>query len=85
MDPLEEVLTKPQHPYTRAMLAAVPVPDPRHRRTEPPPSGEIPNPINPPPGCAFHPRCLNARQGVCDNENPHTSAIAFGRGTSSPG
>jgi peptide/nickel transport system ATP-binding protein len=68
--PLEEVFTNPQHPYTRALLAAVPVPDPRHRRTEPLPAGEIPNPINPPPGCAFHPRCPIAREGVCDTENP---------------
>ena len=54
---LREVFTNPQHPYTRALLSAVPVPDPRHRRTEPLPKGEIPNPINPPAGCHYHPRC----------------------------
>jgi peptide/nickel transport system ATP-binding protein len=67
---LREVFTNPQHPYTRALLSAVPVPDPRHRRTEPLPQGEIPNPINPPSGCHFHPRCPIAREGVCDIERP---------------
>ncbi|MCB2222629.1 MAG: ABC transporter ATP-binding protein [Actinobacteria bacterium] len=68
--PLQEVFENPQHPYTRALLSAVPVPDPRHRRTEPLPTGEIPNPINPPPGCNFHPRCPIAAAGVCDGELP---------------
>jgi peptide/nickel transport system ATP-binding protein len=67
---LREVFTNPQHPYTRALLAAVPVPDPRHRRTEPLPQGEIPNPIHPPTGCHFHPRCSIAQEGVCDVERP---------------
>lgn len=67
---LREVFTNPQHPYTRALLSAVPVPDPRHRRTEPLPQGEIPNPINPPKGCHFHPRCPIAQEGVCDVERP---------------
>ena len=68
--PLKEVFENPQHPYTKALLSAVPVPDPRHRRTEPLPTGEIPNPINPPSGCNFHPRCPIAAMGVCDGENP---------------
>ena len=67
---LREVFTNPQHPYTRALLSAVPVPDPRHRRTEPLPKGEIPNPINPPTGCHYHPRCPIAQQGICDVEVP---------------
>jgi peptide/nickel transport system ATP-binding protein len=57
LGPLEEVYQNSGHPYTRALLEAVPVPDPRHRRTEPMPAGEIPNAINPPSGCRFHPRC----------------------------
>ncbi|MFZ0493539.1 MAG: ABC transporter ATP-binding protein [Acidimicrobiia bacterium] len=68
--PLEAVYTNAQHPYTRALLDAVPVPDPRHRRTEPLPAGEIPNPINPPPGCNFHPRCPIAQAGICDGIEP---------------
>ncbi len=57
MGPLAEVYRHPAHPYTRALLEAVPVPDPLHRRKEPMPAGEIPSAINPPSGCRFHPRC----------------------------
>jgi len=67
--PLREVYASPLHPYTRALLLAVPVPDPHRRRTEPMPEGEIPNPINPPRGCRFHPRCP-AAEAVCAEEMP---------------
>jgi peptide/nickel transport system ATP-binding protein len=66
---LEQVYRNPQHPYTQALLAAVPVPDPHARRTAPMPKGEIPNPINPPPGCRFHPRCHAARD-ICSVKEP---------------
>lgn len=72
---IHEVFTNPQHPYTRALLAAIPVPDPKHRRHEPLPRGEIPNPINPPPGCRFHPRCPIAVQGICDIEEPELRGV----------
>lgn len=52
-----EVLANPKHPYTRALLSVVPVPNPRQRRKHEILQGEIPNPINIPPGCRFHPRC----------------------------
>ncbi|MGA7269765.1 MAG: ABC transporter ATP-binding protein [Acidimicrobiia bacterium] len=68
--PLADVYGSPLHPYTEALLEAVPVPDPRHRRTQPMPAGEIPSAINPPPGCSFHPRCPLAVEGVCDVELP---------------
>jgi peptide/nickel transport system ATP-binding protein len=55
--PVNEVYKNATHPYTRALLKAVPVPDPVHRRSEPMPVGEIPSAINPPSGCRFHPRC----------------------------
>jgi peptide/nickel transport system ATP-binding protein len=55
-----DVLTNPQHPYTRALLSVVPVPNPRQRRKREILQGEIPNPINIPPGCRFHPRCPDA-------------------------
>ncbi|MGA2820839.1 MAG: ABC transporter ATP-binding protein [Anaerolineales bacterium] len=67
--PLNAVYEHYAHPYTRALLEAVPVPDPRHRRTEPMPSGEIPSAINPPSGCHFHPRCPIAREN-CSVEEP---------------
>jgi oligopeptide/dipeptide ABC transporter ATP-binding protein len=52
--------TSPRHPYTEALLRAVPIPDP-HRSVEPfAMEGDVPNPIEPPPGCAFHPRCVYA-------------------------
>lgn len=66
--PLAEVYEHSGHPYTRALLEAVPVPDPRHRRTEPMPSGEIPSAINPPSGCRFHPRCPIARENCAVDE-----------------
>lgn len=58
--PLNEVFKNPVHPYTRSLLAAVPVPDPKYRRIHPIPKGEIPDAINPPSGCRFHPRCQHA-------------------------
>ena len=52
-----EVLEKPQHPYTKALLSVIPVPNPRLRRERIILKGETPNPIDGPPGCRFHPRC----------------------------
>jgi peptide/nickel transport system ATP-binding protein len=66
---LKEVYSYPLHPYTQALMAAVPVPDPHKRRNKPMPSGEIPNPINPPSGCRFHPRCPIAQE-ACSREEP---------------
>jgi peptide/nickel transport system ATP-binding protein len=74
LGPLEEVYHHALHPYTEALLAAVPVPDPRFRRTTPMPRGEIPNPINPPSGCPFHPRCPIA-EPVCSQEVPRLAAV----------
>jgi len=53
----EAIVNSPLHPYTRALIAAVPVPDPSSKRTGNIISGEIPSPIDPPPGCHFHTRC----------------------------
>jgi len=67
---VQEVYQRPMHPYTKALLAAIPVPNPRKRRTEVMPAGEIPNPINPPPGCRFHPRCPIAQPDCAVDEPP---------------
>lgn len=53
----EAIFSSPQHPYTRALLAATPVADPRHKKERIILSGELPSPFDPPTGCAFHPRC----------------------------
>ncbi len=58
--PTEQVFAKPAHPYTRALLKAVPVADPEARHVSEPVRGEAPSPIAPPPGCPFHPRCAFA-------------------------
>lgn len=67
--PAESFSISPRHPYTAVLLRAVPMPDP-HRKTEPfPMESDVPSPIDPPPGCAFHPRCLHAF-GRCRIERP---------------
>jgi oligopeptide/dipeptide ABC transporter ATP-binding protein len=65
------IFTNPQHPYTEALLSAVPLPDPRtrHGKRRVVLSGEIPSPINPPSGCVFHTRCPRARER-CRVERP---------------
>ncbi len=66
--PAEEVFTRPRHPYTRLLLETIPdVEKPNRERR--PMSGEVPSPINPPPGCAFHPRCAIAAT-ICRSERP---------------
>ncbi len=74
---LRDIYTRPLHPYTQALLAAVPVPNPHERRTEPMPEGEIPNPINPPSGCRFHPRCPIAKQ-ECEEVEPELRELKPG-------
>jgi len=65
---------RPLHPYTEALLAAVPVPDPDAKRTTRIVQGDVPSPINPPAGCAFHPRCPYA-MARCKEEPPRLQAI----------
>lgn len=57
--PTESIFSNPKHPYTRALLQAIPIPDPRKRHERTLPLGEVPDAINPPAGCRFHPRCLS--------------------------
>ncbi|HEY3892158.1 MAG TPA: dipeptide ABC transporter ATP-binding protein [Bradyrhizobium sp.] len=64
-----ELFANPRHPYTQALLAAVPVADPRIKRLKPEIDGDVPSPINPPSGCAFHTRCRHAMDR-CKVERP---------------
>jgi peptide/nickel transport system ATP-binding protein len=67
--PVEQIYSHPAHPYTRALLSAVPSMDPAHRTEKPPLIGDPPNPINPPPGCRFRERCPHA-EAVCAERAP---------------
>ena len=74
----EELFANPKHPYTEALLAAVPVPDPRARRQDRKLlQGEVANPANPPSGCYFHPRCPYA-QDICRTETPMLNEVSPG-------
>ncbi len=75
--PTEQLFRAPKHPYTAALLAAVPAPDPRIRSTNEPLSGEVANPADPPPGCHFHPRCPHAEER-CRQHVPPLEAISPG-------
>jgi peptide/nickel transport system ATP-binding protein len=66
----EDVVDTPLHPYTIALVAAVPVPDPRSKLGIIPIAGEISSPINPPLGCRFHPRCPMAQFPICKEKEP---------------
>ncbi|MEL6765669.1 MAG: oligopeptide/dipeptide ABC transporter ATP-binding protein [Pseudomonadota bacterium] len=75
--PAEALFEAPNHPYTQALIAEVPRLDQRRRQFEPV-KGEIPSPLDPPPGCHFHPRCPKAH-ARCSAEVPALRAIAAGR------
>ena len=60
--PVSEVFNRPEHPYPRALLDSIPIPDPSVRHRLKPLGGEVPSPLNPPPGCAFAPRCARATE-----------------------
>jgi dipeptide transport system ATP-binding protein len=72
--PKASMFETPRHPYTQALLAATPTIDPRHRRHAVAVKGELPSPLNPPPGCAFASRCPHAT-AVCTAERPAWRAV----------
>ena len=78
MGPAEQVVAKPYHPYTHALTAAVPVPDPTAPKIRVLAKGEIPTNIAPPPGCRFHPRCPFAK-AICAEVEPPLQEATQGR------
>jgi peptide/nickel transport system ATP-binding protein len=75
--PVEAIYERPAHPYTRALLASRPSMDPARRRTEPPLTGDPPNPIDPPSGCRFRTRCPHA-EPVCAERSPPAADLGGG-------
>ena len=75
--PADRIFSGPRHPYTRALRAAAPVPDPTQRTAPPNLVGEPPSPLDPPPGCTFHPRCPLAEER-CASEVPTLRALDDG-------
>jgi len=76
--PAEELYDNPKHPYTEALLSAVPTPDPTVRKQRVRLEGDIPNPIHPPTGCHFHTRCPIAQFPLCSTEKPELKQTADG-------
>jgi oligopeptide/dipeptide ABC transporter ATP-binding protein len=75
--PATQVFQKAMHPYTQALLAAVPRPDPEYPKAQAIISGEVPSPLNPPPGCKFRPRCPEAMD-VCGEVRPQLKEMSPG-------
>jgi oligopeptide/dipeptide ABC transporter ATP-binding protein len=72
-----ELFNRPSHPYTEALLSAVPIPDPKHQRKQIVLGGDVPSPINRPSGCHFHTRCIYAQER-CKVEEPMLEELSPG-------
>jgi oligopeptide/dipeptide ABC transporter ATP-binding protein len=75
--PADAVFRTPMHPYTKALIAAIPVPNPAARRIRATLEGDVPSPLNPPPGCRFHTRCSQVMP-VCSAQEPVSFEVAPG-------
>ena len=76
--PARDMYLTPRHPYTEALLSAVPIPDPTIKRKRIMLQGDVPSPINPPAGCHFHTRCPKAQHPRCSTEKPQLQQAADG-------
>ena len=79
LGPVDQIYNTPQHPYSKALLSAMPSMDPDQRITQVPLSGDPPNPINPPSGCRFHTRCAHA-EAICMEKEPPLRELKSGTG-----
>lgn len=77
----ETIYKDAKHPYTRALLSAVPIPDPGRKKERIILEGDVPSPVHPPPGCSFHPRC-GYREKICSETLPQLEFNADNHGTS---
>ena len=75
--PKKALFENPAHPYTQALLEAIPIPDPEQKSMNKMLGGEVPSPVNPPSGCCFHPRCEHARE-ICSKCKPATVKVGEG-------
>jgi oligopeptide transport system ATP-binding protein len=75
----ETIYQDAKHPYTRALLSAVPLPDTSRKKERTVLEGDVPSPVHPPPGCSFHPRCAY-REAICDKMEPPLDFDAQGHG-----
>ena len=73
-----QIYENPRHPYSEALLSAAPEPDPKAHKRRLILQGDVPSPLDPPTGCAFHPRCPIAEKGLCDREVPTLRTIEPG-------
>lgn len=73
----KDLFDRPLHPYTQALFSAIPIPDPKLKRSRIILPGDVPSAVNPPPGCSFHPRCPRA-MSICKESEPSFRDVGRG-------